>query len=165
LPGRPRRCQDAIGGDELEAGITEPRQQPIQGGLIYGSEGEQRVAVRQQPELSAAKEASASLVEVASDPDLVAVHGPDDRDRAARSRLAKGRSFDARFAFRKEGPRGRRPRVPQPLDEADLLGAQERLGAARRTELGQDMADVPLGGAQRDRQSGRDFCIARALRH
>jgi hypothetical protein len=80
--------EHAFGRHELEARIAQPCQQAVQGGLIDGSEAQERVAARQQPECFAAEGRGASLVEMASDPDLVAVHatmvGLVRRDRASR---------------------------------------------------------------------------------
>src|ERR1019366_3731211 len=80
---RLRRRGDTFGSNEPEARVPQPGQQPVQGSLVDGCKREQRVATRQQAQLFATKEAGASLVEVAGDSDLVAVHGPDVRAREA----------------------------------------------------------------------------------
>ena len=60
---RLRRREHAFGGDEFEPRVAQPRQQPVDGGLIDGREREQRVAARQQPELFAAQGMGASLAQ------------------------------------------------------------------------------------------------------
>src|SRR5512144_1582707 len=52
-----------------------------------------------------------------------------------------------------------------PSDEPELLGAHECLRPVRDAELRADVADVPLGGADRDRQPAGDVGVGRALGH
>src|ERR1035437_3113606 len=89
--------------------------------------------------------------------------GPGSREGASR----KAGCSRAPDALPKGGPFVRPPaRWADPISgQADPLSAHERLGTARRTELGQDVADVPFRRAERDGQAGRDIRVARALGH
>ena len=140
--------RNALDRRELKPRVAKPRQQPVEGRLVQGDKRQLRVAARQQTKLLTIKDMSSSLAEVAGDPDLVALHGPDVRRCRARARLAKGRSSDNGLPGRKEGIDQATPSRAAGSDEAELLGAHQGLRAARRAELRDHVADMPLRGAQ-----------------